>query len=1105
MNNFETRYKELNKEQKKAVDSLDGPVLVVAGPGSGKTEIISLRIANLIDKNLAKPDEILCLTFTDSASQNMLDRLIKIIGSTAYKVNIFTFHAFCTEIISKYSEYFFDTHRFEPISELKQNEILENIFIKIKYGNKLFGYHSERGFSYFKDVKERIKNFKEAGLNPKQVLEKLENNEKDLKKLNYILEKVPEDLRSKSSKERFKELQFEFLKSNTELGKYFGEFLEKEIENNNLSKAKAKLFEKNENNELKFKEERYIEKLKSLVNIYKEYQNELWKQGYFDFNDMIIYVKDKLINNNTLRAEIEETYQYILVDEFQDTNLAQLSLIESITKNEVLEKRPEIFVVGDDDQSVYKFQGAELNNIFHFKNSYKDVKTIVLTDNYRSTQKVLDFAKKIIEKANERLTKIDKNLIKDLTSKNNKLKEGDVYLNSFDEKEKEYLFIAKEINNLIEKGVDPNEIVVISRKHDNIQELLPYLEAKNVAFNYERKESVFDQIHIESLIKICNLLECISENKEEDRDALLSEILSYEFLDIDKILIWEVSVKAYKEKKSWLDIMLKSDNKKIKDFAEFIIELSVLSKTTSLEIILDILIGSKDIEILENEYDDNYENNKENSILKMKSNFVSNYKEFYFGKNVMEKNLASYIHFLSSLRVFIYALREFKKGEKLLVSDLKDFIKLHKDYDVALLNKTNFIGDKKAISLMTVHKSKGLEFEYVFLLASNENIWKNRKENNKIPLPMNMPYSRKSDNEDDFIRLFFVGLTRAKHTIYITHSDNIVPFLIEIKEENLLKSSDIKIENIDLKNGLKIYNIPPFSKNEKALLENLLENYKLSPTHLNNFLDITKGGPKLFLEQNLLRFPKSKTLSSIYGSSIHKTLEHIYKNIAFLKIKDENKILKEIQKVFEEEIKKERLLQKDEEDLIKKGIDKLNNFYKIKKEEIHLNAKNSKVEVDFKNEGVVLNNAELTGKIDNILFLEDDYVEVIDFKTGKELKDFSYKKSKEGEDYVNIKKHNYKQQLMFYKILIENSKRYKNKEVKQGKICFVDDDKISEIIIDFKKDISKEEWNDFIKLIINTFKMIKNIIILQKIDLSKYQNNINGILSFENDIINNNL
>ena len=94
---------------------------------------------------------------------------------------------------------------------------------------------------------------------------------------------------------------------------------------------------------------------------------------------------------------------------------------------------------------------------------------------------------------------------------------------------------------------------------------------------------------------------------------------------------------------------------------------------------------------------------------------------------------------------------------------------------------------------------------------------------------------------------------------------------------------------------------------------------------------------------------------------------------------------------------------------------------------------------------------------------------------------------------------------MFYKILIENSKRYKNKEVKQGKICFVDDDKISEIIIDFKKDISKEEWNDFIKLIINTFKMIKNIIILQKIDLSKYQNNINGILSFENDIINNNL
>ena len=161
---FEERLKKLNEAQRAAVEATDGPVIVVAGPGSGKTELLSLRIANIIYKGLAKPDEILCLTFTESATKNMLDRLTKVIGATAYKVPIFTFHAFCTEIISKYPEHFFDAHRFEPIAELKQNQIIESIFKNLRYGNPVFGYHEERGYAYFDDVKTRIQNFKEAGL-----------------------------------------------------------------------------------------------------------------------------------------------------------------------------------------------------------------------------------------------------------------------------------------------------------------------------------------------------------------------------------------------------------------------------------------------------------------------------------------------------------------------------------------------------------------------------------------------------------------------------------------------------------------------------------------------------------------------------------------------------------------------------------------------------------------------------------------------------------------------------------------------------------------------------------------------------------------------------
>jgi DNA helicase-2/ATP-dependent DNA helicase PcrA len=1086
---FEERLKKLNKAQMEAVEALEGPVIVVAGPGSGKTELLSLRIANIIYKGLAKPDEILCLTFTESASKNMLERLSKIMGSTAYKVPIFTFHAFCTEIISKYPEHFFDAHRYEPIAELKQNEILENIFKNLRYGHPLYGYHEEIGYAYFSDVKARIQNFKEAGLTPREVKEKLEKNREELEKLKPILKKVPESLRSKGAKEEFINLKDEFANSGTEVGKFYAVYLEKEIEADNLSKAKLKLFEKNENEEFVFKEEKYLEKLFAACDIYEEYQKELHRLGLFDFNDMIIYVRDRLLNNATLRAEIEETYQYILVDEFQDTNLAQVKLIESITKNPVLEGRANVFAVGDDDQSIFKFQGAELNNIFNFQNMYSEVKFIVLTDNYRSTQKVLDFAKSLIEKADERLTKHNQDLIKDLVAKNKELKDGEIYLNSFDEKEKEFLFVAKEIKSLIEKGVDEKEIAIISRRHADLQEILPYLDAENISYNYERKESVFNEVHIEPLIKICKFLESVGDNKKEEADDLLPEILSYSFLDIDRLSIWKISEESYKEKKSWLDTMKDSDDEKVRELAKFFVELGVLAKTVSLEIILDILIGSKDIEISQEENQDEYFNN---SIPKLKSKFVSNYKDFYFGEDVIKGNLASYIHFLSSLRVFIYALREFKKGEKLLVKDLSSFIDLHKNYNVALLNKTSFIGDKNAIHLMTSHKAKGLEFEYVFLISADENVWKSKGVMNKLPLPLNMPFSRLSDNEDDFLRLFFVAVTRAKHTIYITHSGEVLSFLADFQD---LKNKKVEIENKDLKNGLKIYNIPPFAKSEKALLEKLLEDYKLSPTHLNNFLNIEKGGPKLFLEQNLLLFPQAKSSSAVYGSAMHRAIEEMY---VYAKANNKSLALKEVLEIFEKEIKKARLLIGDEEDLIKKGEKSLNNFYKLKQKEILEESKNAKTETNFKNQGIVIDGAEFTGKVDRILI--DENLKVVDIKTGKAFKDFEIKSAKK-DDYENIKKHNYKQQLMFYKILLENSRDFKGKEIKSGQISFVDDEDISEIDLDFENDISKDEWRDFEKLIVRVYKIIKNIDELSKIDISKYEPNINGILEFERDLI----
>jgi DNA helicase II / ATP-dependent DNA helicase PcrA len=1084
--NFEKRLEALNNAQKRAVMTTEGPVLVVAGPGSGKTEILALRIANIIKIGSARPEHILALTFTESACTNMRDRLLKIMGKEAYLVPIFTFHSFCTSIISKYPEHFFDAHRFEPISDLKQNEILSTIFSKLPYGHSLYGYHEERGYSYFSDTQERIKNFKEAGLRPEDVRKKIQSNQKDLEIITPILHQY---LPTRINEAGVLTLITKLSESNTELGVLYAENLERLVEQKELGKIKSSLLSKDENGETIFKEQKYTQKLLDVAGVYQEYQETLWKQGYFDFNDMILYVRDKLVSNNELRAEVEETYQYILVDEFQDTNNAQLGLITSITSNEVLEGKANVFVVGDDDQSIYKFQGAELSNIFNFRKMYKDVEVIVLTDNYRSTQKVLNFAQKVISQGTDRLVKKDISFVKELVAQNSKLDDGEIYVNSFTSKEEELLFVAEQIQKLIEAGIDPKEIAVISRNHSELQELLPYLDFSVVPYNYERKESVFDQKHIEELITICAFLESVGSADSLPNDELLSQILSFEFLGIDRLSIWKLSNKAYTERKNWLEIMLESEDAQISELAQYFIELGVLAKTTPLEIILDLIIGSREIVLASDENEDEYYHN---SIPKLKSKFVSKYKQVYFGEEVLHGDIASYVHFLSSLRVFIYALHEYKKGEKLVVQDLSQFVSLHKEYKIALLNKTAFAGNADAINVMTAHKAKGLEFEYVFVIGAENSRWTKSKKNNKLPLPKNMPYDRKADTYDDFLRLFFVALTRAKHTIYLSHSSNVVPFIAEAQEEGGLVELEKNTQNESLINGLSVYSIPPFARSEEALLKKVLENYMLSPTHLSNFLNVTKGGPKLFLEQNLLRFPQSKSSSSVYGSAMHRAIEMLY---VLTKKNGSLPSLEEIILVFENEIQKSRLLLRDESDLLKKGREKLTHFYQQQKEQILQEAAECKTEVDFKQQGVEIGGAFLTGKIDRIRETEDG-IEVIDIKSGKAFDTFDYKKSKE-DDYENIKKHNYKQQLLMYKLLLENSREYRSKTVLSGRLSFVDTNEIKEVSFNFSE-ISSGEIEDFKKLLISVYNKITT---LDFPDISAYEQNVEGIMAFERDLI----
>ncbi|MFA6797512.1 MAG: ATP-dependent helicase, partial [Candidatus Paceibacterota bacterium] len=443
--NFEQRYKELNKNQRKAVDTIEGPLLVVAGPGSGKTEILSLRVGKILKETQILPSNILCLTFTESATVNMRKRLAGLIGQEAYRVAIHTFHSFCVEIIQKYPEYFYSGALYSPADELTQVQIIQDIFENLPNRNPLKVLHPEEGFVYLRDVLRTIANLKKAGIEPDEFNRIIKHNEELLLEINEIIqstfdEKIGKEIFAKIDKALnklhkiaekstknfpspyFNNISFSIY---TSLKKSYDEALEKE-KTSPITAWKTKWIKKDDDGKNLFKDFVNIEKLYAVSDIYTKYRQVMHEKSYYDFDDMILDCLNTLEKNPSLKYEIQEQYQYILVDEFQDTNEAQMRLLKIITNAEVNEGKPNIMAVGDDDQAVYKFQGAELSNILNFKNTFKDVEIVTMTDNYRSTQDILDIASHIIKKGEERLEKLLPEIEKNLISSNPKILKGNI-------------------------------------------------------------------------------------------------------------------------------------------------------------------------------------------------------------------------------------------------------------------------------------------------------------------------------------------------------------------------------------------------------------------------------------------------------------------------------------------------------------------------------------------------------------------------------------------------------------------------------------------------------------------------------------------------------
>jgi DNA helicase-2/ATP-dependent DNA helicase PcrA len=1095
---FKKAYSRLNNEQREAVDNIEGPVMVIAGPGTGKTQLLSLRVANILLKTDVNPENILCLTFSDSAANEMRARLVNIIGLDAYKVNVSTYHSFGSDLIASYPAYFNNYAQLKPLNDLAADIIIRNIQSSLAYKNP---YKDERISS---NIKRLISEAKRALLAPKDIEKVIKSNVEFITKkthqtrtLGSILGRI-----SKTSKEDFKILLTAAAPNHGLTFETYGEVWDRDLnlaileatesgENKALSKWKSKYLTKDENNDFIVKGKEQNERLSYFCDIYSDYLAELKKADVYDFDDMILRSIDALSKNLDLKYTIQEKYQYLLLDEYQDTNEAQARLVELLSDNPINEGRPNIMAVGDDDQAIFVFQGAKYSHMLDFINHYKDVLQITLKDNYRSSEKVIKIAANVADQIDSRLTKylpiINKNFIpagenKELPSKIRRL--------NFDRQTNEFAWIAENIAKSDKNNY--SEVAIIAPKHKFLEYLVPYLQANDIPLTYERRENILEDPIIIELLNFCRLIDAINQKKNKGTiDSLLANVLTYDFWNLPTDTIWQISWEANKKRIPWMEELLKTDKTRL--IGLLLIKLASNAGSMKFDFLIEQILGLSELTIIDKQ------------PLIYRSPLYDHYSSI--GKSP-KLNISQLFSNLVSLR------NQFKEynadlTRPLLISDFVNFIDEMNRSGLKVLNNSTYSESTSSVQLMTAFKAKGQEFKTVYIVSTIDEVWgpSARSNNSRISLPPNLSYiSYQARDIDEKLRLFYVTLTRAKQNIFLTSYSNtdsykptkplvflneqladdgktISPYLPQSTNTIELITNQSSTENIIL-NWQQDYKPIELSIELVDLLKPRLQKYQLSPTELNSYIDVRNAGPQNFYNRSILKYPSPVGPLVDYGSAIHITLDWLQKRlIATKKLPSEDALNKQ----FKLNLAARQLNETDFKNLLLRGQEAIANYFSDNKSDL---SSDDSSEFSFRHEGIFVGDAHLSGSIDKLIIDKNNKtIVIVDFKTGK-----SYQKWT-----PEAKIHLYSNQLYFYKILVENSVTFKNYQVKGAYLDFVEPDikgKLNKLYIEFN-DAQQQRLEILIK---SVWARIQN---LDFPDVSSYSADLKGITAFEDYLIDN--
>lgn len=931
----------LNSNQKLAVEHKKGALLIIAGAGTGKTAVITQRVLHIINNKWAKPEEILALTFTDKAAEEMLGRVEENLPLGYGDIWISTFHSFCDRILRQEGHYIgLDTNY----------SMMSTAQAYILFRKNLFNFS--------------LKKFRPYG-NPTKFIDDI---------LKHFSRLQDEDVSPE-----------EYLKYAKSLSK----------------SGTAK------------KEE--AEDIKELATVYDEYTQLKIANSKIDFGDLIIFTIKLFREKPNLLEKYKKKFKYILVDEFQDTNYTQnvlVNILAGLDPRNDLQKigkiNPNLTVVGDDDQAIYKFRGAAISNILQFKQYYPKAKEVVLTENYRSRQEILDSSYTLIKHNNPYRLEVTEKIEKKLISKTTYDPDDDsVNLVVAQDGDTEGEWIAKEILTLtgysestdVEKTqkydqqgqsafveLQPDrkykfsDIAILIRANAHGDSIVQNLRYLGIPYKIGGSRGLYFRDEIKVLISFLKVLTDFTDEISMFRVLSMEEwnLSPREYLDINRLSRKE-RISLLEELEGMFGISIgKSMDFELSNIAE-----QILSKEAQEGLKSFLTIFNDCVKMLK-------ENTPTGEIL---FHFV---QESGYLKDMVKEESSEAQFKVNNLSKFFNSIKEYEKNNP--DGNLFEYV----DY----LNYSLEIGDSPlvdqmdlaeydAVNILTVHSAKGLEFPVVFLVNLISDRFPSQNRRDTIPIPDGLikesltGLSEVEEHLQEERRLFYVGATRAKEKLYLTAAN----FYGNAKRK---KKGSVFLQEILDRDIKEEFEKPQILKSEKDVNmyvqkqkeENLIRDMKIvtgekvSYSQVNTYQEC----PKKYEYSYVLNIPSAPNSALSFGSTIHNTLKDFY--TLFQRSKEGLGI--------EDIPTKEDLLNLFEKNWTKGG-------YQNKEHELQRKESGRKMMSEFYDKlfnkeqnpyrleqsfTVGLPGSSFVGKIDRMDLIEIvngiPNVEIIDYKTGKE-------------------------------------------------------------------------------------------------------------------------